>query len=168
MSDTTAATSSTTAPATVQARAEALFAGVTAPSTATSATPATATAAAPSTTAKHAAAAPVDVDPEQDLVSLPGLGEVDLRTATSSAPPQITTAADGTTRIVLTWTKNTKAHVGTALAAVTDAGILATAYVLPASSPYTHWCQVALGVVGLAATWLGIHLTTNLPRKSSN
>lgn len=102
----------------------------------------------------------------RDLVQMPGLGEVDLVTATTPAAPQLTQAADGSYHLVLTWTKSTKAHVGTAVAALVGLGELATTYVLPAGSPYTAWAQTALGVVGLAGVWLGVYLPTNKGKKN--
>jgi len=112
-------------------------------------------AVAPARTAAHVAIE------HRDLVQMPGLGEVDLVTSDAPAAPQLSQAADGSYHLVLTWTKATKAHVGTAVAAVVGLGELATTYVLPAGSPYTTWAQVALGAVGMAGIWLGVYLPSN-------
>lgn len=118
--------------------------------------------------APAAPAAPVATvpDPSTVVADVPGVGDVDLVTSTKAAPPKVVKAADGTYHLVLTWTKSTKAHVGTTIAAVTGLGELATTYVLPATSEYTHWAQVALGVVGLVGTWLGIYLPTNTAKST--
>lgn len=100
-----------------------------------------------------------------ELVELPGVGGIDLVVGEKSSAPQLSQAADGTYHLTLTWTKATKAHVGTAVAAIIGIGEIATEYVLP-EGPYKVWAQSALAAVGLVGVWLGVYLPTNKARKA--
>lgn len=114
--------------------------------------PETPTPAAAPTDAATVAAVPAVAAP---VVSAP--------TVASPTAPTVTVDASGTPHVIIPLTKMTKAKIGTAVAAVFSAGTLATTYLLPDGSAYTHWIQAALGVIGLGATALGIALPTNLP-----
>jgi hypothetical protein len=78
--------------------------------------------------------------------------------------PYVTVDANNIPHVTIPLTKKTKANIGTGVAVVTTAGVLA-AQLLPPESGVVGWIQVGIGVIGLVATYLGIVLPTNLPIK---
>jgi hypothetical protein len=70
----------------------------------------------------------------------------------------------GVPHVTIPLTKKTKAYIGTGVALVSTAGVIA-AQMLPQDSGVVSWIQVGIGAIGLAATYLGIVLPTNLPIK---
>lgn len=82
---------------------------------------------------------------------------------TGTAAPSISIDASGTPHLTVPLTKKTKAHIGTAVAGITVASEFALQFVIPGDTKEAFVIKVAIGVVGIAATWLGIALPTNLP-----
>jgi len=85
-------------------------------------------------------------------------------TVNTPVPPHVLLDASGVPHVVIPLTKKTKAYVGTALAAVSMVGTGSALAFLPDS--VKPWATGAGFVAGLIATWLGIYLPANLPKRS--
>jgi hypothetical protein len=107
---------------------------------------------------------PSATDDTRDLVSVPGVGEVDLVTEDKTTKPKLVQEADGTYHLIIGISKATKAHISAAVAGVLGAADAASTYLLPAGSEYTHWLQIGMGVVATAAAWFGVYNATNAPK----
>ncbi len=82
----------------------------------------------------------------------------------ATAPATISVDASGVPHMVIPLTKSTKAHVGTTIAGITTAGELALTFIDPSNTTEATIIKIVVAVAGLVGTWLGINLTTNLPK----
>lgn len=85
-------------------------------------------------------------------------------TVNTPVPPSVILDASGVPHVVIPLTKKTKAYVGTALAAVSMIGTGSALVFLPDN--VKPWAAGAGFVAGLIATWMGIVLPANLPKRS--
>lgn len=89
---------------------------------------------------------------------------VTFPTTNSPVPPSVILDAGGVPHAIVPLTKKTKAYVGTALAALSLVGTSSALVFLP--DDVKPWATGAAAVAGLLATFLGIVLPANLPKRS--
>jgi len=89
---------------------------------------------------------------------------VAVPTVNTTVPPSVILDAQGVPHVVIPLTKSTKAYIGTGLAFVSILGTGSALEFLPDSVKL--WAAGAAAVAGVIATFLGIHLPTNLPKRS--
>lgn len=95
-----------------------------------------------------------------------GSGEGLVTFPTGTAAPTLSVDAAGVPHVTIPLTKKTKAHIGTTIAGITVAGEFALSFLLPTDSVETTVVKAVVAIGGLAATFLGIVLPTNLPKKA--